>query len=674
MPNPELLGPARAVTQLFNRAASTEDLLRRYALDRDADAFAALVERFRTLVLRRCRAVLGRDDLASDAAQETFIALARHASRLEGAGTLVRWLEKVARNKAKDIRRRERRLRRLTATIAPLAVTAGDRTGEELQRAELREQVSRALAQLPREQRRAVELCYLDGLTQREVASILNAPASTIAWRVQDGLERLKGILSRRGLAPAALATLPGLFAQFAQQAEAAAPVAQAWAQAALAVARAPAKTGFAWLGWLGSKKVAAALLVVLVVAVLALTHWSMSRPEEKSTEQESHALAPEIARADEPESLQQRNLRLLRAEVEPKIVEALRSLIKGKGEVSIVSRAANGHHVICSAEVRNFIDQPDRTYVSRHRFVYDMLSDGFTLFSDPHGNGEFRSIDPNRPIILSRNPNTGKEIVVKIPALEEIERAFQLISPDIRAVAECTQAWEQQPKAGVGPFIPGPIESWAGNSKQLFVKVRNWLWAARLGSPDLQWRCLGPCHGKHLAANEESLFIVHDEQLLMRPAEGEVLRWKPLCRSEDEIVKLAATRDFVFCVRSNTEVRAHAVGDTNYAWPYVGQANPTAWFGSADVLYCVQGDALLSRPATMSEETPFTLVEQPVPGTVTLAGNRLWEIVRQSETANIWRSRAWGEPGSSWRFEGTVIQLESWRPETILRFDERNP
>jgi hypothetical protein len=62
------------------------------------------------------------------------------------------------------------------------------------------------------------------------------------------------------------------------------------------------------------------------------------------------------------------------------------------------------------------------------------------------------------------------------------------------------------------------------------------------------------------------------------------------------------------------------------------------------------------------------------VPGTVTLAGNRLWEIVRQSETANIWRSRAWGEPGSSWRFEGTVIQLESWRPETILRFDERNP
>src|SRR5437016_5316091 len=98
-------GPLRAVAQVVYRMASTEELLTKYALKGDGDAFTVLVERFHRFVLRRCRSVLRSEHLAEDAVQETFIALAQPAHRLLGPGALIRWLDKVACNKAQSIRR-----------------------------------------------------------------------------------------------------------------------------------------------------------------------------------------------------------------------------------------------------------------------------------------------------------------------------------------------------------------------------------------------------------------------------------------------------------------------------------------------------------------------------------------------------------------------------------------
>src|SRR5439155_25379076 len=127
----------------------TEELLTRYVLHRDGDAFTALVERFRGLVLRRCRAQLGCDDLAQDAAQETFKALVANAHRLLAPDVLLRWLNTFARNQARTIRRRERRMRALaTVAMRPTAVGA-DVTGQQRAADELSIQVRKALDHLP---------------------------------------------------------------------------------------------------------------------------------------------------------------------------------------------------------------------------------------------------------------------------------------------------------------------------------------------------------------------------------------------------------------------------------------------------------------------------------------------------------------------------------------------
>lgn len=53
-----------------------------------------------------------------------------------------------------------------------------------------------APAILPREQRRTVELAYLDGRTHREIAGLLDLPVGTVKGRLRLGLDKLRQALA----------------------------------------------------------------------------------------------------------------------------------------------------------------------------------------------------------------------------------------------------------------------------------------------------------------------------------------------------------------------------------------------------------------------------------------------------------------------------------------------
>jgi RNA polymerase sigma factor (sigma-70 family) len=208
-------------------------LLERFVSRRDEDAFAALVQRHGPLVWGVCRRVLGHADDAADAFQATFLVLVRKAGSVVKRDSVRSWLYGVAHRVAVRARVSSRQ-RRLRERQAPAATGAGPEpeVWEDL-RVVLDEEVQR----LPPRYRTPFILCYLEGKTGEEAGRLLGCPRATVATRLARARERLRGRLSRRGLAlPAGV--LAAVLTQKAAAAEAPAALLSATVQAALLAAR----------------------------------------------------------------------------------------------------------------------------------------------------------------------------------------------------------------------------------------------------------------------------------------------------------------------------------------------------------------------------------------------------------------------------------------------------
>ena len=185
------------------------ELLARYLDGRDERAFEALVRRHGPRVLRTCRGRLGVGPASAadvdDAFQATFVVLVRGAAAIRSRASLGPWLQGVADRVSLRALDRRRRLRtretQPTQGVEPVAPIVGDD-------AERDEAVHQEVERLPEPIRRAVRLCYWEGLTNDEAAHRLGCPPGTLRWRLARAREILDGRLARRGIAVAALLLL----------------------------------------------------------------------------------------------------------------------------------------------------------------------------------------------------------------------------------------------------------------------------------------------------------------------------------------------------------------------------------------------------------------------------------------------------------------------------------
>lgn len=163
---------------------------------RDADALAALYDRHAGRLLGLAQRILGLGGEAEEVLQEVFLFAWRSAPAFDPArGSVGTWLLIATRSRAIDRLRARRPASRPEARsleevaegpAAPDDVEAesASRQWEALCRA--------AVAALPDDQRRALELAYFEGLTHQEIASRTAAPLGTVKTRVRLGLMKLR--------------------------------------------------------------------------------------------------------------------------------------------------------------------------------------------------------------------------------------------------------------------------------------------------------------------------------------------------------------------------------------------------------------------------------------------------------------------------------------------------
>ena len=192
----------KAVETLFRSGAmgsETDGRLIARFLDGDApaDGFAALVDRHAPMILGVCRRILDDPNDADDAAQATFLVLARRARAIRHHDSLASWLFgvalRVAKRAKRDATRRREHERRKAEMIAIRAENAGDPAVMGI--------IDEEIARLPERLRGPIVACHLEGLTQEQAAARLNLPLRTIQRRLAQGRERLRARLARRGVA-----------------------------------------------------------------------------------------------------------------------------------------------------------------------------------------------------------------------------------------------------------------------------------------------------------------------------------------------------------------------------------------------------------------------------------------------------------------------------------------
>jgi RNA polymerase sigma-70 factor (ECF subfamily) len=183
------------------------ELLQRFAVSRDAAAFAALVQRHGPMVLGVCQRVLGDVADAEDAFQATFLVLVRRAGAVGRPDLLGQWLYGVAYRTALKARCTAALRRRHEEQAA--AQSAARKAAERVE-PDLWPLLDEELSRLPEKYRAPVVLCHLQGHTHEEAARRLGCPRETLTTRLTRARERLRQQLVRRGVALSA-GTVAGL-------------------------------------------------------------------------------------------------------------------------------------------------------------------------------------------------------------------------------------------------------------------------------------------------------------------------------------------------------------------------------------------------------------------------------------------------------------------------------
>lgn len=165
----------------------------------DPAAFAEFFDRHSSLLYGVALKILGNEQDAEDVLQDACVLLWERAPLYRsGLGHPVAWAVALTRNKSIDRLRASRRRTEVMGLAAEEPVVApspGVPSVDQVISAEAGEAVARALTTLPLEQREAIELAFLRGLTQQEISRQLSQPLGTIKARIRRGMLALRDVL-----------------------------------------------------------------------------------------------------------------------------------------------------------------------------------------------------------------------------------------------------------------------------------------------------------------------------------------------------------------------------------------------------------------------------------------------------------------------------------------------
>jgi RNA polymerase sigma-70 factor, ECF subfamily len=179
----------------------------------DLTAFDTLINANASRIYSLTYRMLGTEYDAEDAAQEAFLRAFSALSKFRRGATFSTWLYRIAVNVCLDeIRHRRGRPQTFSSLLTPddatgadpseeslLSIPADDEPSQIIDRQAQKQDIEKALAALPDQQRIVVILCDIDDLSYEEAAEALKMNVGTVKSRLHRARLRLRELLSPKG-------------------------------------------------------------------------------------------------------------------------------------------------------------------------------------------------------------------------------------------------------------------------------------------------------------------------------------------------------------------------------------------------------------------------------------------------------------------------------------------
>ncbi|MBL8723309.1 MAG: sigma-70 family RNA polymerase sigma factor [Planctomycetes bacterium] len=164
----------------------------------DLEAFSQLVQRFQNVVYGLAMTMLRRPEDAEEAAQDTFLKVFRARGSFDPSRSLEPWLLRIAGNACRDkLRRRKAAALPAVAIADELAMQIADPRERSLQHQHADQAVRAELDRLSDKVRQPLELKYLRGLTNQQIAEALGISLSNVKVQIARGKDILQSRLQK---------------------------------------------------------------------------------------------------------------------------------------------------------------------------------------------------------------------------------------------------------------------------------------------------------------------------------------------------------------------------------------------------------------------------------------------------------------------------------------------
>lgn len=184
---------------------TTDEQMVEQALSGDPEAFGEIVRRWERRIFALSFGMLGREEDARDATQETFLAAFRNLRGFRGEAKVSSWLHRIAVNQC-ITRQRRAKVRSETAledeaekNAAVFALPAEVSPARTAEHREISFAVRKAVSTLPPDLRQVVVMKEFEELTFQEISEVLEVPLSTVKSRLYTALRQLQMRLHKFG-------------------------------------------------------------------------------------------------------------------------------------------------------------------------------------------------------------------------------------------------------------------------------------------------------------------------------------------------------------------------------------------------------------------------------------------------------------------------------------------